>query len=407
MKVLIIEDDPIKLELIIKVIGVYPEIEISSCNNIFEGKEKLAKYTFDLLVLDINLPFDKGEHPEDYAGYNLYKEIQRGKILKKPREIIILSSYDDLIEKYKSEIELGLFTIIKFDSLSNEWGEKLFNRIQYQLISTADANETSLKEYDYDIAIITAVQVEHTQLTNLFINVREMKINGDNTYYFTGSIDESCDKKIVFATQHQMGMTAAGVLATKIIKNFKPKVIAMVGIAAGVKGEGNYGDIILPTEIWDYTSGKITPSKQGSLTSQEGYAFQPDPKYLSISSKVKELLNRNFSSILDEIKDSWPNKKPDTKLSTIRGPMACGSIVVQNQKLIEEFIAPFNRKIKGIDMESYGVLYAAENAYSPKPEVIICKSISDFGDELKGDQYQEFAAYSSARFLLYLINEEI
>ncbi|MGS0589274.1 phosphorylase family protein [Bacillus pretiosus] len=408
MKALIIEDDPSKLEVILSTLEVFNELTIECCDNIFEGKGNLARKYYDILILDMNLPFDKNEEPEDYAGYTLFKELQRVAHLKKPGEIIMLTSFKDLHERYKDEVAKGLFTIIKYDSLSNSWCKQITTRITYLLTSAGDATDTTSGGYEVDIAIITAVPVEHQVLKNQLQYFEEHKVKGDNTFYIKGKINESCDKSIVIATQHQMGMVAAAVLATKIIRNFKPKYLAMVGIAAGIRGQGNYGDIILPTEIWEYTSGKIAVSQLKDDTSQEkGYSFAPEPKYLTMSSKVKEILNKNYSDVLIKIKDEWKGDSPKTAPALIRGPMACGSIVVQNEKVIQEFIIPHNRKIKGVDMETYGVLYAVENAYEPKPEVIICKSICDFGDELKGDDFQEYAAFTSAQFLLHLINNEI
>ncbi|WP_180229262.1 phosphorylase family protein [Bacillus wiedmannii] len=409
MKALIIEDDPNKLEVILSTLKIFNELTIECCDNIFEGKRSLARKYYDILILDMNLPFDKDEEPEDYAGYTLFKELQRVDHLKKPGEIIMLTSFEILHERYKDEVAKGLFTIIKYDSFSNSWCKQITNRITYLLTSAGDATDTTSGGYEVDIAVITAVPVEHRALKKQLQYIEECKIKGDNTFYIKGRINSSCEKTIVIATQHQMGMVAAAVLTTKLIRNFKPKYLAMVGIAAGIRGEGTYGDIISATEIWDYTSGKIAVAKaeEGDISQKHNYSFAPEPKYLAISSKVKEVLNKDYSDVLTEIRGKWEEEVPETAPVLIRGPMACGSIVVQNERVIKEFITPHNRKIKGVDMESYGVLYAVENAYEPKPEVIICKSICDFGDEFKGDNFQEYAAFTSVQFLLHLIQNEI
>ena len=53
-----------------------------------------------------------------------------------------------------------------------------------------------------------------------------------------------------------MGMTAAGVLTMKMISNFKPKYVIMVGIAAGIAHKNEvdqiYGDVVVPDIVWDY-----------------------------------------------------------------------------------------------------------------------------------------------------------
>lgn len=57
-------------------------------------------------------------------------------------------------------------------------------------------------------------------------------------------------------------------------------------------------------------------------------------------------------------------------------------------------------------MESYGIFYSAHNATNPKPTPIVIKSICDFGDKHKADNYQIYAAYTSACFMYeFALNE--
>lgn len=48
-------------------------------------------------------------------------------------------------------------------------------------------------------------------------------------------------------------------------------------------------------------------------------------------------------------------------------------------------------------------MYAAENAAQPQPYALVIKGVSDYADDEKSDDYQKFAAYTSAEFakLLY------
>ena len=57
-------------------------------------------------------------------------------------------------------------------------------------------------------------------------------------------------------------------------------------------------------------------------------------------------------------------------------------------------------------MESYGVFYSANYGVHPKPKPISIKSVCDFGDRKKADNYQNYAAYTSARFMYdFVLNE--
>ena len=50
-------------------------------------------------------------------------------------------------------------------------------------------------------------------------------------------------------------------------------------------------------------------------------------------------------------------------------------------------------------MESYGVFLAASNALEPKPRALVVKSVCDYANEEKDDQYQTFAAFTASRFV--------
>jgi nucleoside phosphorylase len=66
--------------------------------------------------------------------------------------------------------------------------------------------------------------------------------------------------------------------------------------------------------------------------------------------------------------------------------------------LIDEIVA-HNAKVIGVEMETYGVFLAARLCSGPRPHALSVKSICDFGDLTKNDEYQRYAGYTSARFL--------
>jgi len=80
------------------------------------------------------------------------------------------------------------------------------------------------------------------------------------------------------------------------------------------------------------------------------------------------------------------------------GPVASGAAVIQDKTVIDEIVAR-NRKLIGVEMETYGVYLAANATRGPKPLAMSSKSICDFGDLGKNDDYQKYAAYTSAKFV--------
>jgi nucleoside phosphorylase len=66
-----------------------------------------------------------------------------------------------------------------------------------------------------------------------------------------------------------------------------------------------------------------------------------------------------------------------------------------------------HRKVIGIDMEAYAIFAAANDARKPQPSPIVLKSVADYADEGKRDDYHAFAAYTSSRALRLLIEEYV
>lgn len=255
-------------------------------------------------------------------------------------------------------------------------------------------------EYKYDLAIVTAVEVEFKSVYHLkdvqWEQNKEYPEDTTTTYYEGVFKNNDKELKVILAQAPQMGMPAAAVLSTKIINNFRPRYLSMVGIAAGVRDEIDLGDILIAEQCWDYGSGKYEYSKETQITS-----FQPDPKSIPIHQTIRAMFQRTQNKFNSRIEDGWidQHSKPKTRLKTIIGPLASGAAVLADEGKVINQIKSHSRKLKGIDMETYGVYYAATNCVEPMPKVFSIKAISDYADYEKGDSYQSYAAYVSANYL--------
>ena len=58
------------------------------------------------------------------------------------------------------------------------------------------------------------------------------------------------------------------------------------------------------------------------------------------------------------------------------------------------------RKLAGVEMEGYG-LY--KTGYIEKKQCLMVKSVCDFANETKGDDYQSMCAFSSASFVYFFL----
>lgn len=113
--------------------------------------------------------------------------------------------------------------------------------------------------------------------------------------------------------------------------------------------------------------------------------------------------------LLNEIEQGFPYNagKPDTRLQVHLGPIASVPAVLSSKDEVDK-IQKHCRKLLGIEMEGYGVFYAANNSAHPRPKyTMLIKSVSDYADPDKTDNYQEYAMYTSAAFARHIILNEL
>ena len=85
-----------------------------------------------------------------------------------------------------------------------------------------------------------------------------LRVPQDETRYISGTITaEGKSFSVIAGAAPRMGMPASAVLASKIIAQFRPRFLAMVGICAGRHGKVGLGDVIVADPCWDWGSGKI------------------------------------------------------------------------------------------------------------------------------------------------------
>lgn len=399
LKILIADDDPTKTNKIENIIKEFAEItnaDIETASDLHTARRLISSQVFDLLILDLIIPSRHGETPRPDGGASFLREISRKEKFLKPYHIIGITADTDTLNKYKSEFSEDLWGIIEYSSEYSSWESQLRNKISYLLDSKRELLKPRQSQYNFDIAIVTALpDPELSSILDLPANWKNHKVNNDSTSYYSG-IFHAGDKRlsVIAGSSLQMGMPASAVLAMKMIYNFRPKYLAMAGIAAGVSGKCQLGDILIPDVTWDYGSGKISENSKGAVQ------FLPDPRPLTLSIELQEAVQevKRESKYVDEIRRGWRGGKIKNSLEVVVGPLPSGSSVVQNRKAVEGVKAQ-QRKVIGIEMEAYGIFYAAANCHNPKPTPIAIKSACDFADPNKTDDYQAYAAYTSAQFL--------
>lgn len=410
LSILIVDDTPEKITAIqefVKNSGISTEPVI--VNDLRKAIKEMGEHLYDLVILDLNIPNEWGRDSNPQNAITLMELIHQDEELLCPMALIGLTCLED-IKQYQASFDKFSLQLLRYELNDDTWKTPLKNKIKF-LIKYKRKMTKEKRQYKYDVAIINALQEpENTQVQKVFGDnwkLIEMEDDKTNTYYETTVKDvNGHDVSIVTAFMSQMAGVSSATLTTKVIYNFAPRYIFMTGIAAGINQEDeSYGDILICSEVWDGASGKIKTDGQGLRK------FEPDYRPLAIDTELKNICMQMKAdkNLFNNIENNYPtnNGKPKTHLQVHIGPMASVPAVTARKEEIDA-IKEHARKIIGIEMESYGMFYAVSNGVYPRPKFCAAfKSVSDFADVAKADDYQEYASYTSAAFLKELICKKL
>ncbi len=394
VNILIVDDSADKIQTIKNVLEplITDNVNIVVANCINSAKRELKRKNFDIMILDIYLPQTFGESPQQDGGMRLLKMVKESKFYSYPRYVISLSKYEQSTKVFSAS-EGKIHTAIFYNAQSNEWENKLSSCVEAAIAIVE--NTIVHRIYDLDIAVICALEEEAEMIKESLIDIEKCQVEYDDDIYYKGFFQTE-DRKIsvVVSFANQMGMVATTSLATKMINNFAPRYMVMTGIAGGTKPDKmNFGDVIVAKTSWDYRAGKDIRKDDGTYHLNSINALTIDTKLISY---CRDLSQNKVS--LREIKDNFGHGDvPGTELQLLIGPVVSGASVVTDPQIVKDVLENQHREVLAIEMEIYGMYYAASWAINPRPKFIALKAISDFADSKKGDQYHKYASYTSAK----------
>lgn len=405
IKILLVEDNEDKSSKILEILKdqIKREMFVATLKtDIKAAKSILYDEKFDLIILDLVLPIDEEDTmPNAENGIQFLENIYENPSINKPIHIIGLTQFAELKPQYEQIFHKNLNHLINYQEEESQWKSELSNFVWRLIEKENEFIKNRTATFDYDVAVISALDMELAAFKRLISDWNEVMVDEDSTTYFQGNIKgKSKNLKVICSSAPMMGMNAATVLSMKIIHNFRPKYLIMIGIAACArsKTEYGYGDVLVVEQSWDGGAGKVTIKDNTPV-------FLPSAHHLTLNADIRENIRsiKSDQTLLRTIKDEWQFAKPNTELQVHIGPVTSVAGVTENPAVIEE-LRRHDRKLLGLEMETYGVFYSCANCSNPKPIAISIKSVSDFADLEKNDKYQLYSAYTSARFVLEFIS---
>ena len=265
---------------------------------------------------------------------------------------------------------------------------------------------SDVQTFKSDVGIICALQhPELSAVLNAAGGPDKWKEVGDARHahlYRESNLVTSVGKqlRLVATTSTSMGLTAAAIATTQLVLQFRPRLVVMIGIAAGTRSGGKqFGDVLVADPSVDYNSGKV-------ILANGIREFQPDPYPIGLNPRLRSVLNkyRGPNALFTEIRNRWTGATPPTANRLHVGPVGAADQVIDDATRVLEIQKNW-RKLIGVEMETYGVYRAVDESPEPKPRVASFKAVCDFAAE-KTDSWQEYAAFVAAEFAIAFVARE-
>ncbi len=407
IRILVIDDTEQKVAIIKSSIDKCfipsENVDVATCLN--DGRNLLCENNYDLLILDLLLPHNEGDEPDGEISPSFINEISENPHINIPLQIIGITQFDEMYEQRRIQYEDKVWALLKYDQASNNWKQRLETKIN-QLYSTKKAIAAAeAQKNKYYIGIVCALNDEFIELKNAFngdwLKVNDSRLPFDVFRIIVETINGPIS--VVATCVGSPGVVATSIVSTTIFNLYNVDYMFMTGFCAGFSAEDiRYGDIVISESIQDYGNGKITEDDSGMRSILK--EIHQIPASNSLLSKMRSFLDNRANMMKINTKLKSVNLLNDREtIASYIAPTVCGPYVVTSSSMMEN-LKKDSRKLKSLDMEGYG-LYLTSHILDKK--CLWIKSIADFADKEKGDDYHKMCSAASAYLLYYFIKDEL
>jgi nucleoside phosphorylase/CheY-like chemotaxis protein len=391
VKVLVVDDNTTKIRRVLEILqsaGVRRE-NIDVAQTGVDARKLLSEIRYDLLILDVVLPYRSEEEPDRTGGLKLLTEISERGIFKLPLSVVGLTGFDDIHAECAELFRSHLWTLDHYEPASAGWSDRLRAKTQY--IVTRSEQRDPVR-HGTDICVLTALHSPELEaLRVLPWNWGGPASFDEVGFYYPGTVSiEGVERSVIAAAAPRMGMVASAVLTVKMINLFHPRMLAMIGVCAGVKDQCEIGDVLVADPAWDWQMGKY---------SERTFSVAPDPIRIPTAVGERFIQLAEDERMLFGINSSFAGAKPRNAPAIKVGPVTSGSAVLSDGRLLQQIKKLQHRKLLGVEMEFYGMYAAARDCTPPTPVTFGLKSVCDFADGQKSDGFQPYCAFVSVMVL--------
>lgn len=170
--------------------------------------------------------------------------------------------------------------------------------------NTQERNEPSPAPSSMDVGIVIALKEEFTEFFNE-IKTRSKSLRDEETgrYYYQfeyTNVDSNQQYQCIATFAGEMGSVKAGLITQRLISQWKPRTLVMLGIAAALSKDVHIGDVVIASQVDAY----LENSKAISATNRDGYEFTFSGEVYRSSSDLLHAV-RNFEFVHGNLFQDW------------------------------------------------------------------------------------------------------
>lgn len=384
MKALVVDDNEAKSRAIIEILDQSPtagrQNALTVVNTLANAVRVMSIDAFDLIVLDLMLPFVQGGAADSRAGLELVRQLRSEDSPNRATSVVGISAFPDEIAAFRASFdELGVL-IIHFDD-DGSWRRALIRLLE-------DVHARADIQTELDFVIVCALEEERAGYMRTELErVSEAVVSGLNVHYVRSPGPNGFFGGIVRLSQ--MGLVAATFETASILRAFRTKILCMSGICAGFTKETSLGQVVIASLAWEYQAGKW--SKNGFEIAPFQVALRPTTRSII----DQEIARGSFGQYL-EGGLGVGLERPSRQSRPILAPFATGSAVIADQNRLKH-ITHQHRRLAALDMETFGLYFVAQESNRVVEHFFSVKCVVDLADAQKSDDLHSYGCVVSAR----------
>ncbi|MBN1205174.1 MAG: hypothetical protein JXB05_09650 [Myxococcaceae bacterium] len=250
-----------------------------------------------------------------------------------------------------------------------------------------------------DFCIITALEEERDAVLSKFARYQKLDRDGSGAHtYFEAQVEtkreDQAAYRIIVTCLSGMGPIKAALKASDVIKRWAPHHVLLVGIAGGIKGEVELGDVMVASSIVDYTMGKEHEQEPREIRWKEYHA----------DANLFDAANNFADGWADFVKEARPEAGRSLRRT---GIIASGGNVIASEQIINNYRAT-HPKLIGVEMEGSGIAAALHD--SPiSSRFLMIRGVSDLANAEKNKEikqlWRKYACHVAAAYAIGLLHD--